>query len=331
MRKEVTAVSPTFLRRFGTVLRYALSVAALAWLATQVPWAQLGELNQVDLTLGATALLLAGVAYPLQALRWQRLLAAQGIRPPAAWVHRAFWIGNFYNSFLPGGIAGDGMRLVQTWHLAPDRKAGAATSIIEDRLIGMAALLLLTALAIGVQLVLKGENVHLQTLFAVSAASLALLVAVAWVASRPDLWLATASRLLGSTRSSQLSGAISALGRNRSVLATAMSLSLAVWLVDFAALWLLARSVGLAISPLEATVAASAAYVAASLPISIGGHGVREATLVTLLAWLGVSGDHPETVLLLALAFWAVSTFWSLSGGLVYLVVALGKAWNSAP
>ncbi len=330
MRKEVTASFPVFLGRFGTVLRYALSITALVWLAAHVPWSQLSDLSQVNMVPGVAALLLAGIAYPLQALRWQRLLAAQAIHPPAAWVHAAFWMGNFYNSFLPGGIAGDGMRLVHAWHLVPDRKAGAATSIIEDRLIGMAALLLLTVLAIGVQLVRKGENFHLQSLFAASFAALGLLVAVSWLASRPGLWHAAAARWFGAERATQLSGAVSALGKNRSVLITALGLSLAVWIVDFAALWLLARSVGLSISPLETAVAASAAYVAASLPISIGGHGVREATLVALLGWLGVGSGQPETVLLLALAFWTVSTSWSLVGGVVYLVAASGKARISA-
>lgn len=67
------------------------------------------------------------------------------------------------------------------------------------------------------------------------------------------------------------------------------------------------------------TVAAAAAYVAAALPISIGGHGVREGALVAMLAVLGLANAADERAASLALAFWAVSVGWSLVGGLVWL------------
>jgi uncharacterized membrane protein YbhN (UPF0104 family) len=96
-------------------------------------------------------------------------------------------------------------------------------------------------------------------------------------------------------------------------------LSVVVWLVDCVSLWLLGRSVGLETGLLGMTVAAAAAYVAAALPISIGGHGVREGALVAMLAALGLATTADGRVATLALAFWAVSAGWSLVGGLVWL------------
>lgn len=303
-------------RRARTILRYAFSLGVLVWIGWQVPWDEFGGLRGLDWSLAVPAVFLAGLAYPLQAWRWQKLLATQAIRPPTGWVHAVFWVGNFYNSFLPGGIAGDGVRLHCTWRVAPDRKAGAAASIIADRLLGFAALLVLAVTALGLQLGLNGGQAELQSVFVLSAVALSGLLLLSVFLAQPRWWTPWAGRWLGAERTAALGLAFGSIGAHRRTLLAVITLSVAVWLLDFVALWLLAGSIGLAVGPLEITVAAAAAYVAATLPISIGGHGVREGTLVVVLGWLGVGAAQPGLVLLLAAALWAVTTGWSLLGGL---------------
>lgn len=325
-----TGVSATTPRRIRTGLRYTVSLAVLGWIAWQVEWRDFANLRGLDWRFALPAVLLAGLAYPLQACRWLKLLAAQDIRPPARWVQAVFWIGNFYNSFLPGGIAGDGVRLHHTWRMAPAHKAGAAASIVADRLLGFAALLVLAAAALGLHLGLNDGGSELRSLFYVSLLALLLLLALALVMTRPALWTPWVGRWLGPDRTAALGAAFAAVGAQHVTLLVVIGLSVMVWLLDFVALWLLAQSVGLAVGPLEMTVAAAAAYVVASLPISIGGHGVREGSLVIVLGWLGVGADAPGMVLLLALAFWAVTTGWSLLGGLATFAVPAAGGIDSA-
>ncbi len=308
----------------GTGLRYALSLAALVWLTRQVDWAGLRGLGQADWLLAAAAVLATGLAYPLQAWRWQLLLRAQQLTPPTGWVHRVFWIGQFYNSFLPGGIAGDAVRFVYLRRFAPDQQAAGAASLIADRLLGLAALCALAALTLALYLTRSSGSPQLYDLCLASAAALGLLLAGGWSAARTRWWEPLSARLIGVDRASQLHDAALALGRRQLVLTSATLLSVAVWLVDFVALWLLARSLGLRFGLLEISVAAAAAYVAAALPISIGGHGVREGTLVATLSLFGAAAAaQPETVALLALCLWAVTVGWSLVGGCVYLAATL--------
>lgn len=307
--------------RARLILRYVLSLAVLAWIGWQVDWHDFGGLHGLNWALAVPAALLAGLAYPLQAWRWQKLLAAQSIHPPAGWVHAVFWIGNFYNSFLPGGIAGDGVRLHYTWRTAPDRKAGAAATIVADRLLGFAALLVLAVTALALHLGFNGGHPELRTLLILSVLALILLLLAALLLAQPRWWTPLVGRWLGTDRTAALGHAFASVGAQRNTLLTVVALSVAVWLLDFLALWLLAQSVGLAIGLLEMTVAAAAAYVVATLPISIGGHGVREGTLVIVLGWLGAGATRPDLVLLLALAFWAVTTGWSLLGALAMLFV----------
>ncbi len=303
----------------GTVLRYGLSLALLGWLATQVEWARLGGLRGLDWSLALPALLLAGAAYPLQAWRWQILLRAQGLVLPTGWVHRVFWIGQFYNSFLPGGVAGDAVRFGHLWRVHPDRKAAAAASLVADRLLGLGALLALAAVALGLHLAVSPGGTELQPLLAASLLAFGLLLAAGWSATRTRWWEPLSARLLGAPRAASLHDAAVALGTRHAALANASVLSVVVWLVDCVSLWLLGRSVGLETGLLGMTVAAAAAYVAAALPISIGGHGVREGALVAMLAALGLATTADGRVATLALAFWAVSAGWSLVGGLVWL------------
>lgn len=311
----------------GTGLRYALSAAVLAALAWHVDWDNFRSLDSLDWSLALPAALLAGVAYPLQAWRWQVLLRTQDLHPPARWTHGVFWIGQFYNSFLPGGIAGDALRVCYLWRWQSNAKIPGTASVLADRVLGLGSLLLLAALALGFYLFgthgVAANSSGLQALFLASGASLAAVLAGAWIATRATWWEHLLGRWLQPAQTAALHAATLNFSQHRRRLAFAVWLSVAVWLVDFYSVWLLARAVGLSVGLLETTVAAAAAYVAASLPISIGGHGVREGALLGTFALLGPGASDTTALASLALAFWAVSVLWSLVGGAVYLSALL--------
>lgn len=310
---------PSFL---GNFLRYALSCGLIVWLGTTVDWTQFTQAREVDWALTGAAVLLAGLAYPLQAWRWQLLLRAQGLNSPARWIHQVFWSAQFYNSFLPGGIAGDAIRISFLWRVAPDRKAAGAASLLADRLLGFVLLCVLATLALALYLNQRDGRGELHTMLGISSAIVVGLLVLAWSVLRTRCWEILTTRLLGEARARPLHDAALILGSNLSCLAQASALSMLSWLTDFAAAWLLARSVGVAASPLVITVAVAIAYIAATLPLSIGGHGLREGALVVVLGWLGLNSINQPALPLFAAAFLAVSIGWSLFGGLVHLLAS---------
>lgn len=307
--------------RPGTLLRYLLSLVVLGWLFYQVRRAGWNQLTCVDWTLAAPAVLLALLAYPLQAWRWQILLRALGIDARTGWVHAVFWIGNFFNAFLPGGIAGDAVRLAHVWKENPGSRARGAASLLLDRLIGLAALAALASASVGIYTLTKGSinDSGFRTLLPASLGFFIALFAVVWSLLRTRFWEPVSTRLLSADRARALHDAAVALGEKHSALAFAVLLSLVVWLLDFLSLYLLAKSVGLETSGLTMAVAASAAYLAAILPISIGGHGVREGALVATLLLLGVGHGQGAQTSVLAILFLALTLFSSLLGGIVFL------------
>lgn len=309
----------------GTALRYLLSIGLLGWVVWRVDWSNVGGLRGIDWSLAIPAALLAGAAYPVQAWRWQVLLRALGITPPTAWVHGVVWIGQFYSSFLPGGVASDAVRLALLWRIEPDRRASGAASLFADRLLGLLSLLALAALAMGLHQLVAENPAHLHLLL-VSVAAFVVVSAIGWTLVRTRWWEPLSARVLGVERAALLHDATVTLGSHRGTMVGAAALSIVVWLLDFLSLWLLALAVGLNAGPLEITVAAAAAYVMATLPVSIGGHGVREVSLVGVLALMGHAseGDAPAT--LLAVAFLLLTVGWSLVGGVVQ-VLTLATGW----
>jgi uncharacterized membrane protein YbhN (UPF0104 family) len=105
----------------------------------------------------------------------------------------------------------------------------------------------------------------------------------------------------------------------------ALSLSVLVHLLVFAGAWCIARAIGLPANFTQVMVAVSATVCLTSIPISLGGHGVREGAFVLLFAVLGVidirhaTGAGQEAAVLFSLLFFALLAVWGIPGGWLYL------------
>src|SRR5256885_12176209 len=114
------------------------------------------------------------------AFRWHVLLKVQKIHLSLPRLSALFFIGMFYNQFLPGGTGGD---IIKSYYLlkeAPDKKAGALLAVVFDRFIGLVALVAITATLITLRydfLAQKPETRNLLWLFLILlSASIAFLV-----------------------------------------------------------------------------------------------------------------------------------------------------------
>lgn len=314
--------------RVGAVLRYGLTIILMAYLWVQTDWGHLDGTQAVEGRYLVAGVLLAGVAYPLQAWRWQLLLAVQGILKTTTWVHRVFWISQFFNSFLPGGIAGDAVRFGYLWKSDPTKKIAVAATLLVDRFLGLLCLCALAAFAFFLYLQRHGEQRELVAVWQVSLMAIFLISVGGWSLTRTRFWESCAIKLWGRARTQALHDVASAFGVRLGLMLVCVLLSLGTWLADFAALWLLAKSVGLHVSPLVITVAATAAYLVAALPISVGGHGLRESTLLVVMGWMGFSSSAEPGLLLLATLFLVTSVGWSAVGGLVYVGTILAQRFR---
>lgn len=84
----------------------------------------------------------------VSAFRWKILLEIKtGTKLPAFSMIRLTWIGLFFNSFLPGAVTGDFIKLLYAKDLDPKlTKTYLVTSVLLDRIIGLIGLLFLLGL-----------------------------------------------------------------------------------------------------------------------------------------------------------------------------------------
>src|SRR5262249_38753443 len=97
--------------------------------------------------------------------------------------------------------------------------------------------------------------------------------------------------------------------------------SLANWVFDGVALWASLRAFGYVGGLIALTVAFSVAQIAGSLPISLGGLGIVESSLVPLLVGLGTE----STVAVLGVLTWRLFNYWlplPMGGGAYALIAA---------
>ena len=290
------------------MLRVVVTAVVLVLVLRAVEWPALAGLaGKIQWPLFLLAAFCMGLAYPLHAIRLGILLRQQQINVVFAELHRITWIGVFFGAFTPGGVGGDVSRLVHMYGRVPNNKPGATAAVLADRVVGLAVLLGLAAVAaIAYQISTDFPAHEIEALTPLFIFALAALVGGWWLLAR----LAPAGRFAA------LRAAARQTLQPPAPLGLAALVSLAIWVVDFFAGWLLAQALGWPVGVVEISVALAVAYTAASLPLSLGGHGVREGALVVVLGWFGFSGSAP----LLAVAFLALTLFWCLTGGAVWLL-----------
>ncbi len=116
------------------------------------------------------------------------------------------------------------------------------------------------------------------------------------------------------------------LARSPEILSRAGLWAAANWLLDASSLWVFLFAFGAHVSPIDLLVAYGLANVLAVLPLTPGGLGVIELTLVTVLTGFGVHAGAATAGVL----SWRLVNFWLPIpfGGASYLSLRLGSRWH---
>ena len=254
------------------------------------------------------------------AFRWHVLLKVQQIRLSVPRLAGLFFIGLFYNQFLPGGTGGD---IIKSYYLlkeTPDRKAGALLAVVFDRFIGLVALVAITATLITLRydfLSQKPETRNLLWLLLILlGASITFLVAT-FVISGFKLFHFLPAHFPGRDKLIEIFAAYHLYAHHWRATLVAFGASIVAHLATFTTFLFAAYALGVrvplldffAVMPVERTISA--------LPISFAGIGLREKVLQIMLHGLcGV--PEAEAILIGSLSF-VIILVCCLPGALVYL------------
>lgn len=240
--------------------------------------------------------------------KWGVIAAAAGFRNSLAGYLSYYFIGMFFNLFLPTTVGGD---IVKCYYLANDdprgRAAPAVYTVILERFTGLAVLVWMMAVAV---LMPDGKNVPYAVkapLFAASALLMILtplLPALGAIASRRFLWLRVVIR------------DIEVYWRSPRIITAALLWSLVFHLLFISVHILIGKAVGIVAPVSVYFIVYPAATLAGFVPISLNGIGPREAAYVALFQLAGVKQSD---ALAFGLMWLGVMICGNLTGALFYI------------
>jgi uncharacterized membrane protein YbhN (UPF0104 family) len=230
----------------------------------------------------ALASLLMISSVPLRAVRWRVLLRALDIHVPLGRLVKLYFVGTFFNIFLPTGFGGDAIRMLELSRQSRQTPEAIGT-VLVDRATGLWVLFALGLLALpfGYDLLPR------ETALIIGGVSAVGLIG-GWLVMGTRLlpWLSAHTKLPGQAKLERFSRAVSGCGYV--ALGKACAVSLAFNLLNITVNYLIATGMRVGLPWSVFFLFTPIQSISLMLP-SVGGLGVREETFKQLYHTVGVA------------------------------------------
>lgn len=234
-----------------------------------------------------------------RAMRWRIVLSAGGLNPGYWAVLRATIIGLFANNFLPGATGGDLIRPLALFGRGASNKTFLYATVIFERLCGVATILILAWIAAAFIVIRRNDWTYVLTVGAAFLAVVAALFALLLINRFMPGPGGRVGRLIGSLRNG---GAhLARLARSKRISLSTMGLSLYFQAAYVCMIWSFLIALGPTPPFTVVLMAVPLASLAAMVPISLNGLGVREGAMAFVLADLGIAKADATAAVLLGL------------------------------
>lgn len=125
------------------ILKFVVSGAAIAFVVTKIDLEQTWEeITTVEWPYLIGALIIYAISQILSAMRLNTLFVTLPLQLSTMMNIRLYWLGMFYNFFLPGGIGGDGYKVFYLHKHYRQPVKDLIRVILDDRLSGLAVILI---------------------------------------------------------------------------------------------------------------------------------------------------------------------------------------------
>jgi len=304
-------------KKIALLLKIAISFVLLYLLFSNIDigtfWGVVSSANYIIILI---VFLLFISIQALSAIRWNIILK-KDMDISFSHVISFYFIGMFFNNFLPTTIGGD---IVKSYYLTKISGKGAASlaSIFLDRYSGITAMTTIAAVStlLGYSII-KG-TIIIWLLLAFIGAFITISI-ILWI----DLFHRWALQILTRVNLFRLNERIDRFYNALMAYKSSHSILLKVFLISFLvqggyiiAYYLLSKAIGLEVGIGYFCLFIPLATVVAMLPISLSGLGIREGTFVFLFTKVGAT---PTEALTLSLLFFVIVVCASLIGGIAYI------------
>jgi len=279
----------------------------------------LDHIASADPLLFAAAIGIFLISHIVGSYQWYVLLCNEKV--PITWPKALsfYFVGLFLNNFLVSSMGGDIFRMVDIKRHSEDLP-GAVATVFLDRLAGFFLLSTLAVLSGPWIIIEKGLSSHLTLLI--------LFLVVSWSALLFLLFCRSAARPFArifrkavpekfSSKAREIYDRIYAFGRQKSVVRRVLLLSVLIQSMRIMTHYVLACSLGVHVSPAYFFLIVPVIAIAASLPVSFGGIGLREQTGVILFGMIGIPAVQAFSIEFMA---YISAILTSIPGGIVFAV-----------
>lgn len=260
--------------------------------------------------------------------RWRLLLLAQGLELSWGQTWSILFIGHFFNAFMFGATGGDVVKAYYAAKQTGHKKTEAVSTVFIDRVMGLAALIILAAavMLFRLRFFLSEEPLRYALAFIGILAVGAVLGFASMFCMRG---LMTRSRLfrrvLETGVGHQFYRAYESFYvclTHPALLLKTFALSLANHLLLVVMMYCLGLALSIELGFVAYLTVGPTINTIGAIPVTPGGLGLREYAAVTYLGVLGVAAAQ---ALPLSLLIYATMLFWSLFGGVVFLFYTSGS------
>lgn len=324
-------------RKFNKVhLRYALntgiSLLILIFLFTKVPLERIVAIvRHSKAHLFFLSVFVGALSIFIITLRWQVLLKYLGYKYDLNLLSKLVFMALFFNVYLPGGIAGDVIRVA----ILPEEKGSKeekkirlsriTASVVTDRIVGMIGLMFLAFIGFVFcsRLLL---NSRMLPVFGLITCGIFVIFFILF-SRRTQAFIkkifAFPLRILSPVKDvlKNVMDALFIYRKNYSVFSKVIPLSIVAHMCVVGYFFLLAQSIGVNINFLKLLVFVPLIEVIASIPISVGGAGIRETATILLFSTEGIPAAEAMSVSLLSSV---VVLLLGMVGGLLFLRRRIG-------
>ena len=305
------------------VIQILVTLGLLGWLFHDPDrrLAMVNALAQADWRWLLAAFAAAGACEFFGIIRWQLFLQMLHVNVPLAETTRLFFIGAFFNQFLPGTTGGDVVRVVYLMREHPEHRTAGFLSVAVDRLLAVLVLVAMGLAFAWTRSAWFAQSMAVGNTMKIFAWILFIMgggLAASFFLTKRHLIERLPARLPFREQIVKLSTLWQLCIENRREALLGSLYTVPMLVSYFAAFYFVAQAfktqVGLwdmmSIMPLVTAVS--------SLPLSLNGIGVREALFEQLL--LQLCNVSPGAGVLISITGMVVYLVWGLPGGLFYLM-----------
>lgn len=272
------------------------------------------------------------VMHGIVAWRLRLLVVAHGVSLAGSDALAVHLASMFYKLFVPGGSVGNvAVRILRLYREVGSRAGNLTVAVVVERISATAALCV-----VGLACWALAPPPLPQTLAIVITGCFAAVSVLSLILLTPAsarLAYALVERLDRATLSGWLEHGLFAVEPSRALptsrILLLVFLSLAVHVLGAAVFLCLASALAIPGDLFAWGLIRAAVILVTMMPVSVAGLGVRDISLVYLLGFYGVGGDH--ALALASLVFFVTVLFVALLGGVSEVLRALGIGSRSAP